>query len=447
MGLGILAALKGFAPLVIYIVGIVLFFAALSGKGRWTLLLVAFLIPLRNVVERIQAYPGGTKFLTILILAMTVGWIFMGMGKKIKFMEKSPLNFIAILLILYTFISLGLGSKYLGASFFNIGDDRVQDWKNFCMMPMLFFITANTIRDKKWVGRLFAMMCFAMALMAYYTFSQVSWFSSLVSRAKISGTFQFLGPNEVAAFFDQYTLLLMSVYFFMRNGFKKRLLLLLILANLYCVVFMYSRGAYFATAVGMFVLFAIKNKKLLIPLILAVIFWQAVLPERALERITETTNEYGNLEQSAARRLSIWFIAWELFQQSPVVGVGFGVFRRLGYDLGDTHNIYLKILVEQGLIGIIIFLIVCFGFFREGLSLYRKGDDDFSKGLGLGLAICTLVMMINNFFGDRWGYFELGSYLWIYAGLVVRLKALSAQSTQIKPAPRKKARKASVQDV
>ena len=131
--------------------------------------------------------------------------------------------------------------------------------EEFLHAPVLYFITVNTVRKKEDVWKIITIMCLAMALMGYYTSSQVSWFSSLLSRGKIAGTFEFLGPNEVAAFYNQYTIILLSVYFFMKKGIKKTLLLLLILLNIYCMMFMYSRAAYLGAAVGLFLLFSFKN--------------------------------------------------------------------------------------------------------------------------------------------------------------------------------------------
>jgi len=431
MGFGILAALKTLAPLSIYLIGVFLFFATFAGRIHWTLAFVTFLIPLRNVVDRLQQFPMGNKFLTILIFVMTMIWFLTAFGQRFKSIPKSSLNFISLILVAYTFFSLQIGNQYLETSIFNVRDPRVQDWKNFCMMPLLFFITLNNITDKKWVWRLLTVMCLSMLLMAYYTMTQITWFSALVSRTKISGTFQFLGPNEVAAFFNQFTLLLMSVYFFLKKGIKKTLLLILVLMNLYCILFLYSRAAYLATFIGMCLLFAVKNRKLLFILILAAVFWQTVLPEKAVERIQETTDEQGEIvDISAERRLAIWSISANLVQESPLVGIGFGSFRRLGFDLKDPHNIYLKILVEQGIFGLLIFAILILCFLKEGFILYKKGEDDLSKGLGLGLVICVVVLLINNIFGDRWSYFELSSYLWIYAGLVAKLNALSFEAAQ-----------------
>ena len=428
MGLGIVAALKNIAPLVFFSVGIIAFLMALTGRVQWALLCVVFLLPLRNVVEKLQEYPLGNQFLDLLIFSIMVGWVVSALSRRGRLMERSYLNMISIVLVLYTLFSLLRGSLYLNAyTMFDISDPRVQAWKNFCLLPMLFFLTLNNVRDKKMVWKVFTVMCLAMALMGYYTSSQVSWFSSLISRNKITGTFQFLGPNEVAAFYNQYTIILMSVYFFMKKGLKKTLLLLLIVLNLYCMMFMYSRAAYLAIGVGMFLLFAVKNRKLLIPLLLIAIFWQIALPEKARERFQTTTNEYNELDLSAERRLQIWEKGMELFQENSLVGIGFGVFSQLGYDLGDTHNIYVKILAEQGIAGLLIFLILILCFIAEGLRLYKHANDDLSKGLGLGLAICMFVLLVNNIFGDRWTYLELSAYLWIFAGLVARLNIISRE--------------------
>ena len=294
MGFGILAFLKSLAPFSLYITGMVFSLLAFSGRPRWALLLVTFLLPLRNVTDRLQDFPMGNQFIDILIGSIMTGWFISNFGARTKLFEKSSLNIAMVLLPIYTFISLQWGNHYIGNhAFLDISDPRVQDWKNFCLLPVLYFLTLNNIKDQKWVWRVFVVMCLAMVIMDYYTTSQIKWFSSLESRAKINGTFQFLGPNEVAAFYNQYTIILLSMYFFMKRSFNKTLLFLLIAVNLYCMIFMYSRAAYGALAVGMFLLFTIKNKKLLVPLILAAIFWQVALPHKAVERIQSTTNRYG----------------------------------------------------------------------------------------------------------------------------------------------------------
>ncbi len=424
MHLGIL--LKNFLPLTIYLFGLFCALSALGGNSRWAILLITFMMPLRNILEKVQDFPGGTQFIDILLVSLIVGWFSKSGTKGRKLFESSSLNGISVMLVFYLFISLIIGGFYIFGQFvFDIHDSRVQDWKNFCVLPLLYFIILNSVHTKKEIWEIVAAMCVAMCIMDYYTFNQVLWYSSLESRSKISATFQFLGPNEVAAFFNEYTIILLSLLFALKKGRIKILLTILIYWNFYSIVFTYSRGAYGGMAIGMMILFLLKNKKLLIPLILVVALWQAVLPEKAVERIKGTKNESGQLDESSQRRINIWQQAMALFQKNPVVGIGYGAFRYLGLDLGDTHNIYVKILTEQGLVGLLILVLALFCFIREGFYLYQKGEDELEKALGLGLCICIVILAFNNFFGDRWSYMEPNAYLWIFGALVCRLNAMT----------------------
>jgi len=424
-----IATAKSFIPFILYAGIILLSLSALTGKTQRALWLLIFLMPFRNVIDRLHKFPLGYDLIDVMLIALIFGTMMQSLVKKEKMFERSPVNPILVLLVTYTFVSLIWGSSFLHSyKIFDISDPRVQMWKNYCILPLLFIITLNSIKEKKDVWITVAVMCFAMILMDLYVSRQISWFQSVKSRPKIHGTFVYLGPNEVAAFYNMYTVLLMGLYFCMKRGIKKLILLGIIIANSFCIIFLFSRAAYVGFAVGLFVLFAIKNKKLLVPLILIGIFWQATLPEKVKERISMTTDDYGELDPASASRLVVWDQALELFADSPIIGLGFGVFRSLGYR--DTHNIFIKILVEQGIIGLFIFLLLLFIMFIQGIKLFTGGDDRASQGLGLGFSMCIIVLLVNNMFGDRWTYMELIAYFWVFAGLVSRLNIISNDANQ-----------------
>jgi len=423
MGSGIVVILKNFAPLTLYLSGLVFAIIAMSGRVRWALMLAVFLLPLRNVIEKIQIYPFANQFIDILLIGVIIGGL---TSKKGGDKTKSSINTIALITVIYLLLSVIRGSFYLyGSFYFDIHDSRIQDWKNFALLPLLFFLNFKNNVNKKDIWITFAVMCFSMFLVDYYTINQIKDHPSLSGRELVHGTFQFLGPNEVAAFFNEYTIIAMSVFYVVKKGRNKWLLLIMILANLYCIMFLYSRGAYAGLIMGMFILFTLKDKKMLIPLFLVLALWQTVLPQNVVDRIKETKTEAGQLDQSSQRRIDIWQQAFSYFKSNPIVGIGFGSFRHLGLDLGDTHNIYVKTLTEQGIIGFIILLITFFCFIKEGWILYQKGDDELSKALGLGFVCCIFTMIVNNCFGDRWSYLEPNAYLWIFAGLVARLNVIS----------------------
>jgi O-antigen ligase len=443
MGIGVF--LKSFLPLTFYLSGLTSALMGLSGNVRWALMLVVFLLPLRNVIEKIQILPFGNQFIDILLIGIIVGGMISKKSSNSKVLEKSSISTIAVITVIYLLFSVLWGGFYLYGGFnFDFHDSRTQDWKNFSLMPLLFFLNFKNNVSKKDVWAIFTIMCFSMFVVDYYTMDQIKDHPALMGREKIKGTFQFLGPNEVAAFLNEYTIILMSVLYAIKKGWSKWLLLVLILANVYCVLFLYSRGAYAGLMAGMFILFAFKDKKLLIPLFLVLLLWQSVLPQNVIDRIKETKTATGELDESSQRRIDIWQQAYGYIKSNPIIGIGFGSFRHLGLDLGDTHNIYVKIMTEQGLVGICILLFTIFLFIKEGWRLYQKGDDELSKALGLGFVCCIFVMMVNNFFGDRWSYLEPNAYLWIFAGLVARLNIIS-QNPQSIPENAPKVFKAGIQ--
>lgn len=117
-------------------------------------------------------------------------------------------------------------------------------------------------------------------------------------------------------------------------------------------------------------------------------FWQTIFPLNVVERIKQTKSDEGNLDHSSASRLTLWQDALNLFMESPVMGVGYAVVPFYGLSEGqnDTHNVYMKIFAEEGIIGIVIFLVLLMLCFRSGWKLYCLATNGFRKGLGMGLS-------------------------------------------------------------
>ncbi len=177
------------------------------------------------------------------------------------------------------------------------------------------------------------------------------------------------------------------------------------------------------TAVNLSAGLAVLEKRtLLIGVAVILLAWTTVLPSSVVDRVMMTETASGELEGSASHRFNLWEHAYNLFEQNPVFGIGFGGF---GFtvpegELTDTHNFYMKTLSEQGVIGLILLFIILMMAMRSGWRLYRTGKTPFHQGLGFGFMGTIIACMIANVFGDRWSYFVLGGYFWILWGFVDR---------------------------
>jgi O-antigen ligase len=124
-----------------------------------------------------------------------------------------------------------------------------------------------------------------------------------------------------------------------------------------------------------------------------------------------------------------------MFKQYPKFGSGFNGFSiaHANEHWSDTHNFYLKTLCEQGIIGCFLLLLVLVGALRSGWKLFRIGGTAFQRGLGLGFFGCVIAHIVTNIFGDRFSYFEMGAYFWVFWGLVDRGMLMAREAINIAP--------------
>jgi O-antigen ligase len=98
------------------------------------------------------------------------------------------------------------------------------------------------------------------------------------------------------------------------------------------------------------------------------------------------TIKQGTSESTALDRIILWEIAWEQFKDNPILGVGphnFGV-RAPEYTTKNTmirypnirtlwgrslHNIYFQTLCEQGIVGVILFIVIIKNFFSKNKKI------------------------------------------------------------------------------
>jgi len=153
----------------------------------------------------------------------------------------------------------------------------------------------------------------------------------------------------------------------------------------------------------------------------------------------------GTLDSSAQSRIIVWQDAIELIKSHPLLGTGFDSYRymhRVG-SLEDTHNFYLKVCLEEGAVGLFLFIILLLGMVRQGYVLSRSASDPFLSSLGVGFAACMVGSAVANIFGDRWTYQQIVAYWWILLAMVGRAQLLSSEvrdeakdaAPELEPAP------------
>jgi O-antigen ligase len=140
----------------------------------------------------------------------------------------------------------------------------------------------------------------------------------------------------------------------------------------------------------------------------------------------------------------LWTDAINMFKANPVVGTGFLTYALMGRvgSYKATHNFSLKMLVETGLTGLLLFLVQLLLFTRTGLQLFSRARDSFLSLIGLGFACLMLTAAIVNIFGDRWMFIQVDSNLWILLGCTLcGISLASVKATIATEQAKQKARK------
>jgi len=426
--------LKGFlhaiiSPIALPLVYVSTFLTVVSStfkRAEWGLFVLVALIPLPNLWYQLHPYPLGKDLIDFLFFSVLFG-IFINKGGFTKTQNSAFL----ILFIVVNYISLwNTSMNFSLPAPITTENELLADWKNYAEMIFLYFLVLNAIKDDKQLKTVLYIATTVILLIAIREYRNFTEGSAFSYDKRAEGPFWVvgLGANHLGAFMADYGAFLLGLYLCDDDKKRRWFFLATVLFCIHPLFFSYSRGAYAAAVVALVFFGLVKNKKLLAVAAVVFISWQTLLPTTVVERIAMTESPSGHLEASAAHRLKLWEDAKTMFRENPIFGVGFGGF---GLDvppeetLTDTHNFYMKMLSEQGIIGTSLFLLLLARAFLSGLRLYREGQTPFYKGLGMGFLGCIVATSVSNIFGDRWSYFVLGGYLFVFWGLVDRAMLLS----------------------
>jgi O-antigen ligase len=246
----------------------------------------------------------------------------------------------------------------------------------------------------------------------------VSHFSDEVREA---GALGYAGVNGFAAFEAMFTSFLLGLYVYQKNLLVKLGMLGLITMCCYCLLFSFSRGGYIGLLAGFSTVGILKARHFLVLVFAVLIGWQALLPAAVQERISMTKDSAisgQSFDASSEERLEIWEDAVNMFKQNPVLGTGFDTYQFMGRvgPYTDTHNYYLKVIAETGVVGLVLYLFLLARLFSVGSTLFRSASDPFWKAFSLGFLALIVCAAVLNFFGDRWTYQQVDGYLWVLLG-------------------------------
>jgi len=201
------------------------------------------------------------------------------------------------------------------------------------------------------------------------------------------------------------------------------------------LVFTYSRGGWLALilAAALFSLLRDRRFLLLAAVLLAGVFWLQQ------DLIASRLASVGNLQEtSTSYRTFIWQTAYRMISDFWAGGVGPGTaaFREVynkfymvtGVTAFHAHNLYLELLVETGLFGLLGFFWLVLGYFSYGLKKLVRMPAVFEKTI-LAAALAGMAgYLVNGLTENSWYSFKLVLLFWWLLALGVSAARLKAES-------------------
>jgi len=421
--------LESAAPYVPYAAAIIAFLLSVFWRPIVGIYYLVPLIPLQTVRYFMNELPLGQSVVDIMLLGIGIGVL--RRGKWI--IPKTPFTLLLCIFALYSYITLWNGAFYLKADlplWFN--NARLIEWKNYMTMPLLFFLTTAAIEDKKQIKALVLLMCCAVLLLdkSFHDTVASRDFSSFSDDLRDEGAMGYAGVNGLAAFEAQVIPFLVALWGVKEDGLRRIGYVVLAVFSADCLMYSLSRGGYVAVLLGWLFLGVVRYRLLLVLLIAFLLSWQTLVPNAVRERVFMTYNEDTGLERSGQTRVNLWEDAMKVFDNNPILGTGFNTYEYMGRigTYQDTHTMFIKILLETGVLGFALFLWLLLKAWWFGLRVSRLARDPFIRALGLGLAGWIVCAAGANFFGDRWSYFQVAGYFWVLLAFVTRGYLLEVQS-------------------
>ncbi|MCF0120421.1 MAG: O-antigen ligase family protein, partial [Oscillospiraceae bacterium] len=300
---------------------------------------------------------------------------------------------------------------------------------------MFFCIVLQSAVESRWQldGLIYAVVICGAAVSLFGIYQYVfgitgsgSWIDDdMFSNVKMRVYSTLQNPNVLA----EYLLLVIPVSFalILCKGSKLRRSVFAVITALMllCLVLTYSRGGWLGLIIAMAVFLVMLDRRFIVLGIFGVAALVVVMPQTIIARFSSI----GNMaDTSTSYRVSIWLGTLAMLKDYWLCGIGPGTdaFNKVypyycfnAISAPHSHNLYLQIICDCGITGIIVFCLMLLAWFRNLFSAIRRETDKDSKILQMALSSSMIGFLVQSatdysFYNYRvmlmfWAFIALGS--------------------------------------
>ena len=302
----------------------------------------------------------------------------------------------------------------------------------YVLFACSYFLIVNTVKTKnQWYNLVitfiisgFLVSCIGIYQNFFMETTDTSWIDEDMFEeigTRVYSTLE--NPNVLGQYLVLLTPLAFGMMWSVKENSSKLILLVITVAMGACLIITWSRAAWvgIVLAIGFFLL--MKDRRWSALCILALIILPFVLPESIMSRLMSI----GNVKDSStAYRVSVWIASLRIASDYWLsgIGLGTGAFERVyqhyalngaGFAL-HSHNFYIELVVEMGILGLIIFLMIIFASYKGIVSIKEKNTVNKNISLAIGGALAGYLFQ--GVAENLWYNYRMVLIFWIYIAIL-----------------------------
>lgn len=317
----------------------------------------------------------------------------------------------------------------------------VTETLRFLSFVLLYFIVKYNV-DRREVKGLITSYIIAFSILNIYgIFQKITGFGLIQGYSMITSNAQrtnatFDNPNTFAAFLilGAFPVVMMIVH--SKKMYQKSFYSILFIVTLCNIYFTGSRNSFIALVIGGVAISILYNWYFLIGIAVTAAAAFSIAPVRA--RVLAIGDP--SLNES---RIKLWQTALKMIQNHPILGVGNGNYIELydtyvkdykylaylNYSHYPSHNSFLKVEAELGIVGGLSFLSIIVNSILKIKNVIDKIDDKTIKLFYVGFLASVIGFIFMNFIDNLFFLPEVVAYFWIFLaasdGLLLKEKYLT----------------------
>lgn len=304
----------------------------------------------------------------------------------------------------------------------------LEESRNIALLIIAFvlsyFVVINTIENEKQFKFILYIFSIAAVITAFYGLYQYM-FGDLYSQAwldkemfedikmRVYSTFE--NPNVYGEYLILAIPIIAGLLWTEKGIFKKLFWLGSLGVTMLALALTFSRGCWLGIILAIGLLAIMIDRRFILLGIVVLLFLPFVLPESIINRFLSI----GNMgDSSTSYRVYIWMGTLAMLADYWFSGIGLGItsfnmiypiYSYNNISAPHSHNLYLQLVVEFGIVGLIVFLGMLYNFYKETIISICKKKNILTSSLIAGVS----GFMLQSMFDHTWYNYRVVLIFWI----------------------------------